>query len=304
MRYLILFFGSFLFFSCTTNQPDMNNKVEFDWQGHRGCRGILPENSIPGFLKALEYPIRTLELDIAVSKDKQIIVTHDPYFSHHICNKPDGSPVTEEEEKSILLYEMTYEEIKEYDCGSRGNKRFPEQQAMVVNKPSLKEVVEAVNTYCQHNKRDLPFYNIEIKSRPEWYDSIVPPPAKFVELLINSINELGIKEKTCIQSFDPEVMKEINRQAPKITNAFLVENLDGFDKNMAKLDFTPSIYSPFFGFITDSLVHQVHDRNMKLIPWTINEVKDMQLLIDLGVDGIITDYPNRIEMLESGEKKE
>jgi glycerophosphoryl diester phosphodiesterase len=273
----------------------MVDQPVFDWQGHRGSRGLLPENSIPAFLKALEYPVRTLEMDVVVSKDNKIIVSHDPFFNHNICKKPDGTPVTEKEEKDIAIYNLTYEEIKYYDCGSRGNERFPEQKPTVVNKPSLQAVVESVNIYCQHNKRATPFYDIEIKSRPSWYDTLVPPPAEFVALLLEELEQWGIKEQTCIQSFDINVMKELNKQAPKVTKSFLVENLDGFDKNMALLDFTPDIYSPYYKHIDEALIQKVHARGMRLIPWTVNEVEEMEKLIELGVDGIITDYPNRIE---------
>lgn len=272
----------------------MAEKPTFDWQGHRGCRGLMPENSIPAFLHALDYPIKTLELDVAVSKDQKIIVSHEPYFSHHICAKPGGAPVKETEADSLLIYEMTYDEIKKFDCGSRGNERFLEQKPMVVNKPSLEDVVIAVNAFCSYNKRDLPYYNIEIKSEPAYYGKATPPPADFVKLLLERIEVLGIKEYVCIQSFDVNVMLELNLQAPEVTNAYLVENLEGFEANMAKLDFTPDIYSPYFKVIDQELVSKVHQAGMRLIPWTVNEVKDMDNLIELGVDGIITDYPDRI----------
>jgi len=272
----------------------MSDQENFDWQGHRGCRGLLPENSIPAFLKALEYPILTLELDVVISKDGKIIVSHDPFFSHHISTKPDGQAVTEEEEESLLLYEMTYDQIKTYDCGSRGNKRFPDQRTMFVNKPSLEDIVNPVEIYCKHNNREKPFYNIEIKSRPEWYGKMVPEPAAFVKMLVQEISELGIKKRTSIQSFDTAVLLELNKQAPEVDNVFLVENLEGFEANMAKLDFVPDIYSPYYMFVDSTLVKAVHDKDMRLIPWTINEVADMKRMIELGVDGIITDYPNRI----------
>ncbi|MFT5385897.1 MAG: glycerophosphoryl diester phosphodiesterase, partial [Saprospiraceae bacterium] len=99
------------------------------------------------------------------------------------------------------------------------------------------------------------------------------------------------------QSFDPAVMIELNKQAPQVTNAFLVENMEGFEANMAKLDFTPDIYSPYYKFIDTILVTTVHAKNMKLIPWTVNDTEEMKKLIDLGVDGIITDYPDRIALI-------
>ncbi len=285
--------------ACQTEPQSMPESTStpppFDWQGHRGARGLLPENTIPAFLKALEFPqVRTLELDLAVSKDQILIVSHDPWLSHHISSHPDGQPVLREEEDQLRILEMTYEALKAYDCGLRGNARFPEQQPMAVHKPSLKDMVTTVEDFCKKNSHPLPLYNIEIKSRPEWYDSLVPPPAAFVQLLLQDLQALGIKDRSCVQSFDPEVMRELHRQDATQTNAFLIENLEGFDKNMAKLDFTPSIYSPYFMFVDSSLVQQVHQRGMQLIPWTVNEVPQMKQLMELGVDGIITDYPNRI----------
>lgn len=275
----------------------MADENAFDWQGHRGCRGLLPENTIPAFLKALEYPVKTLELDLAVSKDGILIVSHDPYFSHHICKKPDGTPITEAEEKDHHIIELTYDQIKAYDCGSRGNERFPDQHPIYVNKPSLEDMVNSVEAYCFHNERIKPFYNIEIKSQPAWYDSLVPPPADFVKMVLKETAALGIQKRVCIQSFDPAVMIELNKQAPQVTNAFLVENMEGFEANMAKLDFTPDIYSPYYKFIDTILVTTVHAKNMKLIPWTVNDTEEMKKLIDLGVDGIITDYPDRIALI-------
>ena len=272
-----------------------NTPKPIDWQGHRGARGILPENSIPSFLKALEYPVKTLELDVAVSKDRQIIISHEPWFSHHICSKPDGSPVAPLEEKSLLLMNMTYDEIKSYDCGSRGNERFLEQQKMKVHKPSLNDMVQAVKSFCKINNRDLPFYNIEIKSQPEYYDTLVPNPKTYVALVLKEVKKLGIYNRCNLQSFDVNVLNEIRKQDAKIPVAYLVESINSLEENLNLIDFQPNIYSPYHISVNSELVQKVHSKNMKLIPWTVNEVERMKDLIDLGVDGIITDYPNRIE---------
>lgn len=285
-----------LFATCQIKPEEMNDTPsKIDWQGHRGARGLLPENSIPSFLKALEYPVKTLELDVVVSKDNQIIVSHEPWFSQHICSKPDSSAVTPFDEKNLLIMTMTYEEIKTFDCGSRGNERFPEQQKMQVYKPSLKDMVNAVETYCKEKKRSLPFYNIEIKSEPEYYDTLVPNPSVFVKLVLQEVNETGIYSRCNLQSFDINILNEIHRQDPKIPVAYLIETINSLEENLKLLDFQPGIYSPYHIFVNQELVDKVHSKNMKLIPWTVNEVVRMKELIDLGVDGIITDYPDRIE---------
>ena len=296
MKFLPLILLLLSFSACQNNANNMeNNQKTIDWQGHRGARGLIPENSIPSFLKALEYPIKTLELDVAVSKDNQIIISHEPWFSHHICSKPDSTEVTKAEEKSLLIMEMTYEEIKAFDCGSRGNERFPEQQKMNTFKPSLKEMVTEVEAYCKKNNRELPFYNIEIKSHPDYYDTLVPNPTAFVQLVLKDINELGIYDRSNLQSFDVNVLNEINKQDSKIPVAYLIESLNSFEENLKLLDFQPSIYSPYHIFVHQELVNKVRAKNMKLIPWTVNETDRMKELIALGVDGIITDYPNKIE---------
>lgn len=274
-----------------TNMP----AIEFDWQGHRGARGLLPENSVPAFLLALEYPkVVTLELDLAVSKDGKLIVSHEPWLSHHICSDMAGQAVTEADEEQLLIYQLTAEEIRNYDCGSRGNERFPEQQKLKVYKPQFSEVVQAADQRAQEMGRPLPRYNIEIKSRPEWDGTRTPEPETFVALVLETIETLGIKERTCVQSFDTRPLEVIHRQDPSLTVAYLVEELESLEQNLAKLSFTPTIYSPYYMLLTANMVNNLHEKGMKVIPWTVNDTENMRALMELGVDGIITDYPDRI----------
>ncbi|WP_373548767.1 glycerophosphodiester phosphodiesterase [Haliscomenobacter sp.] len=282
-----------------------NTKIQntFDWQGHRGARGLAPENTLPAFLKALEFPsIQTLELDLAVSADKQVLISHEPWMSAAICSTPAGTAVKAEDESKLLLYQLPYAEIAQYDCGRRGNERFPEQQAMAAHKPLLKEVVQAVQNYCAKNKRSLPSYNIEIKSQPDWDGKRTPPPAEFVKLVLHEIQNLGITNSCCIQSFDPRVLREVRAIAPKMTLALLVENRRGMEANVQELGFTPNIYSPYFALLSAEVVQKAHTMGMQVIPWTVNETSAMQKLIEMGVDGIITDYPNRIPGEVKSEK--
>lgn len=267
----------------------------FDWQGHRGARGLAPENTLPAFLKALEFPyIHTLELDIAVSADNQVLISHEPWMSAAICSTPSGDAVKAEDENKLLLYQLPYAEIAKYDCGRRGNERFPEQQAMAAHKPLLKEVVEVVKAHCAKTKRKLPNYNIEIKSQPAWDGKRTPHPVEFAKLVLKEIQKLGISNSCCIQSFDPRVLREMRAIAPKMTLALLVENRRGMEANVQELGFIPNIYSPYFGLLSAEVVQKAHAMGMKVIPWTVNETSAMQKFMEMGVDGIITDYPNRI----------
>ena len=282
------------FFSCKTSKSPVTAPAGFDWQAHRGCRGVMPENTVPAFLKALEYPeVTTLELDLAVSKDNQLIVSHEPWFNPVICRQPTGDSIPRRDAEKFLIYQKTVAEIRAFDCGSWGNPRFPEQQKMKAHKPTLREVVEAVRA-----KRPNIRWNIEIKSQPEWDGLRHPPVEEFARLVIAELKSLGIEKSATVQSFDVRALQTVHRQAPEIQLAFLIENIRGFDANMEKLGFTPAIYSPYYQVVSKKLVRKCHARGMKLIPWTVNDVPAMRGLVRLGVDGIITDYPNRIGEVE------
>jgi glycerophosphoryl diester phosphodiesterase len=289
-------FFTAVYVSVLTMLPmDNLNAQTFDWQGHRGCRGILPENTVSGFLKALEFnEVTTLELDLAVSKDQELIVSHEPWMSETICTKPDGSAVAKNEAMSLRIMDLTYEQIKQYDCGSRGNSRFPEQNRLSTYKPSLEDVVAAVRVHCEAAKRPMPRFNIEIKSHPQGDGIFTPKVEDFAKLVIAELERLKISQLSCVQSFDTRAIKAVHELAPDLTLAFLVENKDGHEANLQLLDFQPPIYSPDHKLLRKKDVKALHRKGIKVIPWTVNDVKSMRKLRRWGVDGIITDYPNRI----------
>jgi glycerophosphoryl diester phosphodiesterase len=269
-------------------------KADFDWQGHRGCRGLLPENSIPAFLKALELGVTTLELDLAVSADNQLIISHEPWLNHDICSKADGSEISKEEAETQLIWKMTAAEVQKCDCGSRGNPRFKEQKPMRTVKPTLRQVVEAVRKQADFLRKPMPMFNIEIKSQPAFDNVRTPSISDFAKLVFDEIHALKIAKSSCIQSFDPRALEEMHKLDPKQTTALLVENQDGLKTNLKRLTFKPTIYSPYYLLIQKSSVDSCHQSNIKMIPWTVNDTAAMRQLILMDVDGIITDYPDRI----------
>ncbi len=295
----VLFFLLITLGACSapSTQKDMPEATAaaIDWQGHRGARGLLPENTVPAFLKALDYPqVKTLELDLAVSADSQLVVSHEPWMSHHICSHPDGRPVTEAEEDQLLIFQMPYEQVRQYDCGSRGNERFPEQQAQPAYKPTLQEVVEKSDAYAKEQNRPLPFYNIEIKIQPD-YDGYKSPTARaFARLVLDELHELGIAGRSTVQSFDVRPLQHLHRMDSSITTALLIDNPNGVRINLEALGYTPKIYSPYYKMVTAKVVDTVHEYGMTIVPWTVNDTTSMKALLQLGVDGIITDYPNLI----------
>lgn len=271
--------------------PMMASSQYFDLQGHRGARGVLPENSIPGFKRALELGVNTLELDVVVSKDKQVVVSHEPYFSSKICSDPDGNPIGADKEKSLNIYQMNYEEIRKFDSGSRGNDKFPDQEKMSVYKPLLSEVIEVCEKYAEELGRPLPRYNVEIKSVEKEYGIFQPQPAEYVELVYDVVKDIPIT-RINIQSFDLEILRVWRIKHPEYRIAMLEVKASSPEKAIEKLGFKPHIYSPYYRFLTRKKLVAYHEKDIAVIPWTVNNLKDMKKFYDWGADGIITDYPN------------
>lgn len=274
------------------------NAQTFDFEGHRGCRGLMPENTIPAFKKALDLGVTTLELDVCISKDHQVVVSHEPYMNNLFCSKPDGSPVTKAEEKSLNLYTMTYDEIKKYDSGIRGNVLYPEQQKLATYKPLLKDMIAACEAYIKEHKLKPVKYNIEIKSEEQEYGISQPKTVEeFSDLVYKEIMKQLPPERVVLQSFDFNVLKYWNLQFKnkkykKVTLSALVEN-EMVDSTLEKLGFLPDIFSPYYKNLIKRRVDMCHEKGIKVVPWTVNDVETMKAMIAIGVDGLISDYPNR-----------
>jgi len=268
----------------------------FDKEGHRGCRGLMPENTIPAMIYALTLGVTTLEMDISFSKDKKALLSHEPFFNHEITTKPGGGFIEEKEEKLYNMYRMNYDSIVKYDVGLKAHPRFPEQKKMRAVKPLLSNLFEIVIAYMEHEKgkRPFPFFNIETKSLPATDNLYHPEPAEFIELLMGVIRQYKMEAYVIIQSFDPRTLQYLHQKYPSIKTSFLSEadSKSSFRKQMRDLGFTPTVYSPEFSLVNEALVKDCHDQNIKIIPWTVNDKKKIDELKLLGVDGIISDYPN------------
>jgi glycerophosphoryl diester phosphodiesterase len=265
-----------------------------DVHGHRGCRGLLPENSIPGFLRAVELGCDVLELDVVLSADGEVVVSHEPWMSSTICMDPDDELIPLDQERSLNIYRMTITEIQNYDCGSLAHPRFPDQKQESVFKPTLREVVEAADAHAMMAGMVSPAYNVEIKSDPEWYGVYQPEPLAYARRVIREIDDLGITSRCIVQSFDPAILEAVHAERPDIILAFLVENTDGLKKNLKRLSFKPHIYSPHHSLVDKKMLETLREEDIELVVWTVNEKKDIRKMLSLGVDGIISDYPDRV----------
>ncbi|MCF8461833.1 MAG: glycerophosphodiester phosphodiesterase [Flavobacteriales bacterium] len=263
---------------------------EFDLQGHRGARGLFPENSIEGFIGAVELQVNTVEMDVVISKDHEVVVSHEPWMSSVICWGINDKPVPEGE--GLKLYDLTYEQISNFNCGSQPHPNFPLQAKFATFKPLLSEVIAEVEAATAELELESVLYNIEIKSTPEGDGIFHPAPKEFCKLVLEVIREGDILNRTIIQSFDVRSLQAMKQLDSSISLALLIEESEGFEADIAKLGFAPAIYSPNFSLVNEELVRACHDKDIRIIPWTVNEEEDMVRLLDLGVDGIITDYPD------------
>lgn len=271
----------------------------FNWQGHRGSRGLMPENTIPAMEKALDYGVTTLEVDVVITKDRQVLVSHEAYFNDEITTKPDGTFVTAKEEKELNIYRMMYNEVKRFDVGMKPHPNFPLQQKIAAHKPLLSELIKAADAHALKTNRALPIYNIEIKSGSSTDFTFHPPHAEFADLVIAEIKRNNIEGRYYLQSFDKRILKYIHKAYPKIHTAVLVGGeLTSMKSHLDELGYTPNSFSPHYSIVDRKLVDAVKALKMKIIPWTVNDVPTMKKLIALDVDGIITDFPNMIKEAE------
>lgn len=266
---------------------------KFDIQGHRGCRGLKPENTIPAFISALDSGVTTIELDLAITKEKLIVVSHEPWMSSAICLDPGGQPISVKNERKYNIFQMTYDQVKQWDCGLKPNERFPDQEKMKAYKPLLIEVILAVENHIKNFTKYEVDYSIEIKSLPGDDGKFHPKPQEFSDLVYNLLDQYLPMERVVIQSFDFRVLKYWHEKYPEVRLSALVENLKTIDENLADLGFTPSIYSPDYKLLSKEEVKHCHELKIRLIPWTVNDEKEMVALKGMGVDGFITDYPDR-----------
>lgn len=278
----------------------MSIKKQIPVHGHRGARGLLPENTIAGFLEAARLGVQALEIDVVISKDLQVVVSHEPWMNELFCTQPNGSEIESNSKEKYNLYQMPFGDITAFDCGLKVNPEFPFQKSLPSRKPLLSEVICVIEDYINKNSLSPIIYNIEIKSDPSEYGIFQPDPETFVWVLFKVLLRFNITDRVIIQSFDVTVLQEVRKRYPGSSIGLLIENAKELKSNIEDLGFTPSFYNPDFHLVNEKLVSELHSKHIKIIPWTVNEITDMQQLIGMGVDGLITDYPDRaLELIRS-----
>lgn len=277
----------------------MKHFPSFYKEGHRGTRGLMPENTIPSMKKAIDGGANVIEVDIQISMDNMVTVAHDPYINPTYSLTPDGSEIPEFDSRKYILYQMDYAAIRRFDVGSKIHKDFPQQKKMRAYIPLLGELIDSVESHTAAKGLPGVIYNIEIKSNPEKDGVYQPEPGKLIKLVMDVVNSKKIGNRFYIQSFDVRQIQEVHKNYPHVVVGFLTGNKDlSLEDNLKVIGFTPEIYSPQYKLATAKLIKDCHEHGMKFVPWTVNTTEEMKQLIELGVDGIITDYPNLLSKLK------
>ncbi|MGM0545399.1 MAG: glycerophosphodiester phosphodiesterase family protein [Bacteroidota bacterium] len=258
--------------------------------------GLLPENTIPGFIKAIELGVNGIELDVAISGDDQVVISHEPWFRHDICLTPEGDSIDKKTQKNHLIYDMSYEQIAKYDCGSVQHPNFPDQQTQTLSKPLLKKAINEIESFIAENNYDPVSYHVEFKRKSSWDNELQPEPSRVVQLVYDELAELQILDRVTVHSFDEQMLqefKEIDSSVPQMYS--IPKKNNDLESNIATLTYNPGVYFPNYRSVDTTLVKQAHDNGMRIIPWTVDEYDDMINLIDAGVDGILSNYPDKFE---------
>jgi glycerophosphoryl diester phosphodiesterase len=289
-----------------------------DIQGHRGARGLRPENTLPAFAHALSLGVTTLELDTGITKDGVVVVSHDPALNPDITRRSDNQWL---ERTGPAIFSLSFDELQRYDVGaikpgSAYAKRFPTQQQVDGTKiPRLADLFALV----RKSGNDLVRYNIETKISPLAPTETAAPEA-FARALISAVRAAGMAQRTAIQSFDWRTLKIVQQEAPEIPTVYLSAQQSFMDNIQAEKPDSPwtaglhvrnfggsiprmvkaaggAVWSPYHGEVTRENVKEAHALGLKVVVWTVNEPADMRRMIELGVDGIISDYPDRLRQV-------
>lgn len=262
---------------------------------HRGGAAEYPENTLPAMLHAVSIGVPVLEMDLHVTSDCQVVVSHDPYLNAAKILKPDGSEILTGEERSYAIYAMTYDSLKRYDAGSRPNPGYPRRRQVSCHIPLASEVIDSVEAYSAKQHLSPVSYNIEIKSWPDKDSLYTPNYRTFADLCMKVLLSKQLGNRLIVQCFDVRTLNYLHEAYPQVTLSYLIDQEDttNLDTQLKRLTFLPPILSPDHRMVDEVFMQQARKNRQQVIPWTVDEEEEVKRLVRLDVDAIITNQPQK-----------
>ena len=273
--------------------PNLIKTARPQIHGHRGCRGLLPENTLPAFLHALQLGVDVLEMDVVLSADQQVVVAHEPWLSAKLGLSPDGKPIDPQGEQLLNLFKMPYTTVQQSVIGTLPHPGFPSQQQIATYRPLLSEVLQATELFCQQTGRPPVGYSIEIKSSPETEGEFHPAPHEFTTTVLADIPTTLIPRVTLL-SFDSRILQTARQLLPRLRLCLLLEIPFSPNDVFSSLGFIPEVLGPDYKLLDAHILSRMHQlyNSLEVVPWTANEPPEIIQLANMGVTGITTDYPD------------
>ena len=262
---------------------------------HRGGAALYPENTIPAMLHAVEIGVPLLELDLHVTRDSQVVVSHDAYMNPIKALKPNGDDIPVDSARMYSIYSMTYDSLKRYDVGSRPNPAFPNRKNLKCSVPLVSDLIDSVEHSTQSKGLCPVGYNIEIKSWPDKDGIYSPDYRTFADLCMRVLLSKNLGDRLLLQCFDPRTLNYVHEKYPNVRLSYLVEDMTvDFDELMKRINFVPQVISPNHAMVDSAFMDKSRKLGMEVAPWTVDEKDEILRLRTLGVDAIITNRPDSV----------
>jgi len=265
-----------------------------DLQAHRGGAGLMPENTLSSMRKALKLNVNTLEFDLQLSADGQVVVSHDNYFHPRYSMRPDSSLIQKSDPKEYL-YTMPYDSIVKYDVGLRYVDRWPTQKKVAEHKPLASDIIDFAESYTREHGLSPVRYNIEIKSRTgEGEGTLWPHYKEFCDKCMEVLLSKNLGDRLVVQTFDVRALEYVHEKYPQVHLSYLTEDETEIATILSQISFLPTWWSPNHEVVTRENVAYCHALGVKVVPWTVDDPEEMRRMAQCGVEAIISNYPDRL----------
>jgi glycerophosphoryl diester phosphodiesterase len=260
---------------------------------HRGGAALYPENTIPAMLHAVEIGVPMLELDLHVTRDSQVVVSHDAYMNPIKALKPNGDNIPVDSARMYSIYSMTYDSLKRYDVGSRPNPAFPNRKNLKCSVPLVSDLIDSVERCTRIKGLRSVGYNIEIKSWPDKDGIYSPDYRTFADLCMKVLLSKNLGDRLLLQCFDSRTLNYVHEKYPNVRLSYLVEDMTvDFEELMKRINFVPQVISPNHAMVDSAFMDKSRKLGMEVAPWTVDDKDEIMRLRTLGVDAIITNQPD------------